>query len=288
VSRSTQSRREVLKAATVAAGLHLASERPLLAGPPSRKVVLVLLRGGADGLSMLVPHAEPAYYRARPRTSIAPPSRRPDAAIDLDGRFGLHPELAPILPLRREGILRIAVGVGLADAGRSHLEAQRALDAAAREALGPLQSTPPSPLDVVLPLLAQRLVSEPSGEGAWVVESRGWDTHAAQNARMAPLLGELARGLAGFAAIAGNHLDEVALVVLTEFGRSLTETPMAGTDDGGGSIALLLGGRIEKGGISGRWPGLDAPSLDAGRRVAVTMDMRDLFLALSPPSRRRA
>src|ERR1039457_2168074 len=70
--------------------------------PSPRKKILVAIfqRGAADGLNVVVPHAEKAYYALRPTISIPRPTaaagKRDDAAIDLDGFFGFHPALAPL------------------------------------------------------------------------------------------------------------------------------------------------------------------------------------------------
>src|SRR4051812_33416802 len=70
--------------------------------PSPRKKVLVAIfqRGAADGLNIVVPHAEKRYYELRPTIAVPRPSRaserREDSAIDLDGFFGLHPALAPL------------------------------------------------------------------------------------------------------------------------------------------------------------------------------------------------
>src|SRR6476469_5893001 len=62
------------------------------ADTPRRKVLVTIFqRGAVDGLNMVVPFGENAYYGARPSIAIARPGTRPDAAIDLDGFFGLHP-----------------------------------------------------------------------------------------------------------------------------------------------------------------------------------------------------
>src|SRR2546421_9623034 len=78
-------------------------ERALYAadGPSARKKILVAIfqRGAADGLNVVVPHAEKAYYSLRPTIAIPRPGSGNDAAIDLDGFFGLHPALAPLKPL---------------------------------------------------------------------------------------------------------------------------------------------------------------------------------------------
>ncbi|MGH7090455.1 MAG: hypothetical protein ACREFQ_16285, partial [Stellaceae bacterium] len=66
------------------------------AAPP--RLVVVLLRGAVDGLNVVVPYADPDYRNARPTLAISPPGRD-GGVIELDGRFGLHPALAPLLPL---------------------------------------------------------------------------------------------------------------------------------------------------------------------------------------------
>src|SRR5882724_7912839 len=73
--------------------------------PTPRKKILVAIfqRGAADGLNVVVPHGEKAYYDLRPTIAIPRPAssgeKRDDAAIDLDGFFGLHPSLAPLKPM---------------------------------------------------------------------------------------------------------------------------------------------------------------------------------------------
>src|SRR5215469_33690 len=68
--------------------------------PSPRKKILVAIfqRGAADGLNVVVPHGERAYYDLRPTIAIPRPNGGKDAALDLDGFFGLHPSLAPLKP----------------------------------------------------------------------------------------------------------------------------------------------------------------------------------------------
>jgi uncharacterized protein (DUF1501 family) len=106
-------------------------ERALYAGtPPGRKKILVAIfqRGAADGLNVVVPHGEYAYYSLRPTISIPRPSslseKRGKCAIDLDGFFGLHPALAPLKPLFDQQHLAIVDAVGSPDPTRSHFDAQ--------------------------------------------------------------------------------------------------------------------------------------------------------------------
>src|ERR1700687_4348729 len=65
-----------------------------------KQFVVLFQRGAADGLNIVVPFAEPNYYRLRPTIAIPQPRRgAAEAAIDLDGFFGLHPSLGPLEPL---------------------------------------------------------------------------------------------------------------------------------------------------------------------------------------------
>ena len=102
-------------------------QRTVAAGPTSGKKQLVVLfqRGAADGLNIVVPFGEPNYYRMRPSIAIPEPRRGgADAAIDLDGFFGLHPSLAALEPLFHRNELAIVHAVGSPDPTRSHFDAQ--------------------------------------------------------------------------------------------------------------------------------------------------------------------
>ena len=93
------------------------------AAPSPRKKVLVAIfqRGAADGLNMVVPYGEPAYYDLRPSIAIRKPQvGNAEAAIDLDGFFGLHPSLAPFKPFWDSKRLAIIQAAGSPDNTRSH------------------------------------------------------------------------------------------------------------------------------------------------------------------------
>jgi len=94
-------------------------------GPAKKKMVVLFQRGAMDGLNVVVPFGEPNYYRMRPTIAIPEPKRGgTDAALDLDGFFGLHPSMQPLLPLFRSGQLAIVQAVGSPDPTRSHFDAQ--------------------------------------------------------------------------------------------------------------------------------------------------------------------
>ena len=85
-----------------------------------RKVLVAIFqRGAVDGLNVVVPYGEKAYYDARP--SIAIPK---SDVVDLDGFFGVHPSLAPLVPYFKDKSAAFVHAVGSPDATRSHFDAQ--------------------------------------------------------------------------------------------------------------------------------------------------------------------
>jgi uncharacterized protein (DUF1501 family) len=94
-------------------------------GAGKKQLIVLFQRGAADGLNIVVPVAEPNYYRMRPTIAIPQPKRGGgDSAIDLDGFFGLHPSLAPLEPLFHKSQLAIVHAAGSPDPTRSHFDAQ--------------------------------------------------------------------------------------------------------------------------------------------------------------------
>jgi uncharacterized protein (DUF1501 family) len=89
----------------------------------SKRLIVIFLRGAIDGLNVVVPYSEPSYYKHRPKIAIPQPGQA-SGAIDLDGRFGLHPALAPIMPLWQQQSLAFVQAAGLTKDNRSHFEAQ--------------------------------------------------------------------------------------------------------------------------------------------------------------------
>jgi uncharacterized protein (DUF1501 family) len=85
----------------------------------NKRLVVIFQRGAADGLNLVVPHAEPAYYAMRPSINIPR-----NQVIDLDGFFGLHPSLSPFQPLWSQRHLAIVHAAGSPDPTRSHFDAQ--------------------------------------------------------------------------------------------------------------------------------------------------------------------
>src|SRR5260370_18428471 len=88
-----------------------------------RRLIVIFLRGAVDGLNVVVPHGESAYYDARPTISIGRMNSR-DGVIDLDGHFGLHPALAPLEGNWRDGTLAFVHACGSPHPTRSHFHPQ--------------------------------------------------------------------------------------------------------------------------------------------------------------------
>src|SRR5947199_4307076 len=91
----------------------------LESGNRAKRLVVIFQRGAADGLNIVVPHGEQAYYSMRPSINIPRSS-----VLDLDGFFGLHPALSPLQPIWNQRHLAIVHAAGSPDPTRSHFDAQ--------------------------------------------------------------------------------------------------------------------------------------------------------------------
>ncbi|PJF23488.1 MAG: hypothetical protein CUN56_00755 [Phototrophicales bacterium] len=131
LSRREMIRNSVMLGGVAAAAHALPTWMPRLAfaqpynNPRGDVMIVVFLRGGADSLNMIVPFGDDLYYEARPRLAIPRPdtSGSDPKALDLDGFFGLHPALAPLLPLFQGGQIRAIHATGSPHGNRSHFEA---------------------------------------------------------------------------------------------------------------------------------------------------------------------
>jgi uncharacterized protein (DUF1501 family) len=104
--------------------------RTVAAASSSRRVLITIFqRGAVDGLNMIVPFGERAYYAARPTLAIARPGGQ-ESALDLDGFFGFHPRMAPLKPFYDAGQLAVVHACGSPDGTRSHFDAQDYMESA--------------------------------------------------------------------------------------------------------------------------------------------------------------
>ncbi len=114
---------------------------PPQSAPRGDTLVVVFLRGAADGLHMVIPHGEDAYHRLRPSLGLPRPDdpRSPSdrRVIDLDGFFGLHPALRPLLPAWELGNLAFIQACGAPDESRSHFKAMELMERGTDQESGP-------------------------------------------------------------------------------------------------------------------------------------------------------
>lgn len=109
------------------------------------------------------------------------------------------------------------------------------------------------------------------------VEDSGWDTHRGQQLTLDRKFAELDAGLRAIREGLGDEWRRTAVVVVTEFGRTVATNGSAGTDHGVGGVSLLAGGAVRGGRVGGDWPGLATGALLEGRDLRPTTDMRALF-----------
>ncbi|MAB78656.1 MAG: hypothetical protein CMJ89_04810 [Planctomycetes bacterium] len=128
-ARNGFSRRQVLAVSSAAAASTLfttrasASPRAFLGNAGGNDVfVQIFLRGGMDGLTTVVPYGEVDLYNARPTLAVPPPGQT-NAAVDLDGFFGLAPSAAPLMTPYQNGHLAFVHAAGSPDPTRSHFDA---------------------------------------------------------------------------------------------------------------------------------------------------------------------
>ncbi len=363
-------------------------QRALYAGdaPSPRKKILVAIfqRGAADGLNIVVPHAEKRYYELRPTIAVPRPTRagsREDAAIDLDGFFGLHPALAPLKPVWDDGHLAIVHAAGSPDPTRSHFDAQDFMESGTpglkatadgwmNRAL-PRQSGPISPMRAVslgptlprtmrgpnpavavqnlsdfqvrnaaasgafqalyadthdpmlsatgretfeavallqsiqkqhyepvaganypkgrfgdcLRQIAQLIKADVGVEMAFA-DVGGWDHHVNEagartsQGQLAARLTDFGQALSAFWVDLGDRMRDVALVTMSEFGRTARENGDRGTDHGHANCMFVMGGDVRGGKVYGQWPGLAQEQLYEARDLNLTTDFRDVLCEL--------
>ena len=86
-------------------------------------LIVVFLRGGADGLNLVAPVEDDDYFRSRPTIGLGA-----GRVLKLDDLFGLNPLMTDLMPLYKEGLMSIVHCVGSEDGTRSHFEAQDLMD----------------------------------------------------------------------------------------------------------------------------------------------------------------
>ncbi len=359
----------------------LAHERNAITGGRRKTLIAIFQRGAVDGLNVVVPFGESSYYDARPSIAIPKPEAgNAEAAINLDGFFGLHPSLSAFKPLWDSKRLAIVHASGSPDNTRSHFDAQDYMESAtpglkstpdgwlnrylqskkdeqnspfravsftqqmprvlqgradavamsnlsnfairdgkssasvqggfeaiySSAASEPLANTgretfeavnylkqvnpaqykpengaqyPRTPFGNSLLQIAQ-LIKAGVGLEIAFTDVGGWDTHVNQgNARgqLANLLQQFSSGLAALHQDLGQRMDDVVVLTMSEFGRTVKENGNRGTDHGHANAMFVLGNSVRGGQVYGKWPGLKSDQLYEGRDLALTTDFRDVF-----------
>jgi uncharacterized protein (DUF1501 family) len=91
-------------------------------------LIYIFQRGAADGLNLIVPHGDSDYYANRPNLAIPAPGNGENSAIDLDGFFGLNPDLAALLPIYDNQDLAMIHACGSLEGTHSHFKTQTFVD----------------------------------------------------------------------------------------------------------------------------------------------------------------
>jgi uncharacterized protein (DUF1501 family) len=125
-----------------------------------------------------------------------------------------------------------------------------------------------------------RLIKADVGVEAAFTDIGGWDHHTNETPQLSNLLQQFGNSLAAFARDMGDRMEDVVLVTMSEFGRTVQEDGTGGTDHGHGNVMMVLGGPVRGGKVYGRWPGLEAEQLFERRDLAVTTDFRDVLSEL--------
>jgi len=344
--------------------------RPVFAvATTDSRLVVVILRGALDGLAAVPPLKDPDYASVRGALAFSSTAGAQDAALPLDGLFGLNPALNELHASYQAGELLIVHAVASPYRERSHFDGQNVLENGTGAPNGSadgwlnraLTKLPPSParrelglaLGQNVPLIlrgraavaswapsilpnasqdfltrladlysddaalsgrlseavnvsdmvdsdmagdamkpgrgnnlarlkqivgtAGKLLATDNGPRVAVFDATGWDTHAnegtAQGALSVRLKG-LDGALMSLKESLGPVWNKTAVLVITEFGRTVRINGSRGTDHGTATCALLLGGAVKGGRVLADWPGLRTANLYEGRDLKPTIDLR--------------
>jgi uncharacterized protein (DUF1501 family) len=108
----------------------------------------------------------------------------------------------------------------------------------------------------------------------------GWDTHVNQGGatgQLAQRLDDFARSIAALVTDLGDGMADVAILTMSEFGRTARQNGSGGTDHGHAGALFVIGGAVKGRKVHGRWPGLEPEQLHEGRDLALTTDFRSVF-----------
>lgn len=122
-----------------------------------------------------------------------------------------------------------------------------------------------------------RLIKADAGVEVAFADMGGWDHHGNENGQLPNQLRQFGQALSAFALDMGDRMNDIVLVTMSEFGRTVAENGNSGTDHGHGNVMMVLGGGVKGGKVYGDWPGLEPEQLFEKRDLAVTTDFRDVL-----------
>ena len=129
---------------------------------------------------------------------------------------------------------------------------------------------------------AGEILGKRDGPRVASIDFGGWDTHINQVGEYSPLtrnLRLLDRSVAALKEALGPAWKQTAVLIVTEFGRTVAPNGSNGTDHGTAGAAFVAGGAVRGGRVIADWPGLSASALHEGRDLRPTLDLRSLFKA---------
>ena len=229
-------------------------------------------QAGVAGIEIVPSLRGVAIANAMPR-SLA--GAHPTLAIPNIERFGRA--VSPGL----ERLYQTAGGDAVSGVAEEAFDAVRVLESIDPDRYRPAENIqyPRNPFGESLRQIAQLVKADVGVEIAFA-EIGGWDTHVGQGGirgQLSQNLAQLAQGIRALHDDLGILMEDVIILTMSEFGRTVAENGSGGTDHGHANCMLVLGGGVRGGRVYGDWPGLEPEQRFEGRDLAVTTDFRDVF-----------
>jgi uncharacterized protein (DUF1501 family) len=166
----------------------------------------------------------------------------------------------------------------LGAAGRETFEAMAMLQSIQRQPYTPTNDAryPGGRFGASLRQIAQLIKADAGVEMAFA-DIGGWDHHVNEPGQLSTLLADFGGALAAFWRDLGDRMEDIAVVTMSEFGRTAKENGNRGTDHGHANVMFAMGGGIRGGKVYGEWPGLAREQLYEARDLNLTTDFRDVL-----------
>jgi uncharacterized protein (DUF1501 family) len=227
-------------------------------------------------------HGAPSPFRAVAMTAQTPRILEgPEPAIAMSSLEEFSVRATGSAAERLEALYRAGQADVVHAAGGEMFEAMRILRAADPQRYAPRNGAtyPRSPFGQRLKQIAQLIRSDVGLEVAFA-DVGGWDTHVNQGSatgQLAARLDDFAQAIAALVADLDDRMSDVAIMTMSEFGRTARQNGSGGTDHGHATALFVIGGDVKGGKVHGRWPGLEPEQLHEGRDLALTTDFRSVF-----------